>query len=191
MTYFVEQRPSGQELTLSNWWQPAEKGPTQTLTMAKAPPPHPRISCMASTYSWTTAHLNTSRVLSLNRGQSIHPKHAWKVFLIHSSPNPLLGGRLWPSAQISSSLGMKHTRKEASVLGTVLFWWKGHTFHHICKPFFFKSCSYPIFYVCEGERRSLELHHSCGLRNLFHNMYTLCGVWDLRKRQQSKEKKEV
>lgn len=61
--------------------------------MAKAPPPHPRISCMASTSSWTTAHLNTSRVLnyslgSLNRGQSAHPKHAWKVFLIHNLPAP-------------------------------------------------------------------------------------------------------
>lgn len=65
MTYFVEQGTSGQEITLSNWWQLAENVPTQTLTMAKAP----CISCMAGKPCWTTAHLKTNHFLNCSPGR--------------------------------------------------------------------------------------------------------------------------
>lgn len=125
----------------SNGWQLAENTPTQTLFMAR-PPSFllPCISWMASKLCWATAHLNMSHVLnytpgSLNRGQSTHPTH-WRAFQSTAPSHPLQSGRLWPNAQISSSLGGKHIRKEASAWGIVLFWWKGHSFHHIWKPIF-------------------------------------------------------
>lgn len=189
MTYFVEQGTSGQEITLSNWWQLAENVPTQTLTMAKAP----RISCMAGKPCWTTAHLKTSHFLNCSPGRLSRvttPSYARKEGL--SNPQLplvpyLLGGygplhrfpHLWEGGTPGRSF---HTRD----------WFcsgeKDTLFITFAKQYF-KIALLANIGCVRGERRGIELHHPCGLRNRFHSMYTLCEGWDLRKRKESKVKR--
>ena len=59
-----------------------------------------------------------------------------------------------------------------------------------------KSHSDPIFCVHKREKTGLQLHHSCGLRNLFHNMETVCrtgifgaGVGAEQEEQRNKKNK--
>lgn len=42
--------------------------------------------------------------------------------------------------------------------------------------------------MCDREKTGLELHHPCGLRNLFHNMYTVLGLGFLEREERDIEK---
>lgn len=167
--------------------------PTRTLSMAKTL--SYQLDCKRG--FWAAAHLNTGHVFKHSL-QS--PKGASSFILyIEALSNPQLPfvfcTGLEAVVQCTDFLifgNQPYQEGGFSIRGCFVLVKRTHFSSHL-KTNFLKSHSYPIFCVCKREETGLELHHSCGLRNLFHTMQTVSGtgIFGEGGKGQSKKDREI
>lgn len=125
----------------SNWWQLAENTPTQTLFLASPPilpPPLYQLDGNRALLGYCTLKYEPCpKLYSWEPDQRpVNPSYTSEVFPIHSSLSPPPCWEVVAQCIDFLILGREAGPEEALAWGIVLFWWKGHRFHHIWKPIF-------------------------------------------------------